>query len=802
MLRNYIKVAIRNLARQKIYSILNIVGLMLGLTACFLVGLYILDELSFDKFHYDAKNIHRVALHGKIAGQEIKTNSTCPPLSQALVNEVPGVEHATRLNTISNLVIKYDDKAFTEAEALYADSNFFEFFSFELEAGDVKTSLKEPNTVVMTASTAKRYFGDENAIGKIVTVGNENRAFSVTGIVKEPPTNSHIQFELLLSSESDENMKSNFWTNNGLYTYYRINPLTAVNQVDDKLKELVLKYVGPEIEEGFGMSFKDFEEQGGVYGYYSVPFLATHLYTQELDDDITPKSDVKYVYIIGAVGLFILVIACINFMNLSTARSAGRAKEVGLRKTLGSVRSALIGQFLSESFIYVILATTLALGSVYLLLPAFNILSGKELTMYNLFNPTTVSLLLGVVLLVGFLAGSYPAFYLTAFNPVDVLKGKVRSGVRSKGVRSTLVVVQFAISITLIICTLVVFDQLTYIQERNIGLDKKNVLILRNTRRLTTNMEVFREKLSQETGIVGSSYTNNAFPGVNNTTVFQIAGTEQNRIMGAYYADYNQLDVLKIDLVSGRYFSPEFLSDSTACVINEAAVKELGWTDDPINQKLTNFNSEEPFDMRVIGVMKDFNFESFKSQVRPLVLMYAPTNNNMLIRYEGNSKEMISKVELLWKEYAASDPFEFAFLDQGYNDLFKEEEKLSELFTVLTSIAIVIACLGLFGLASFTAEQRTKEIGIRKVMGASVTTISSLLSKEFMILVGIAFGIASVLAWYFMDMWLESFAFRIELSLFVFIIGGAIAVAIAWFTISFHFIKAARSNPTTALRYE
>ncbi|NJN41422.1 MAG: hypothetical protein HC811_03455 [Flammeovirgaceae bacterium] len=341
-----------------------------------------------------------------------------------------------------------------------------------------------------------------------------------------------------------------------------------------------------------------------------------------------------------------------------------------------------------------------------------------------------------------------------------MLKGKVRSGLRSKGIRSTLVVVQFAISIALIICTMVVFDQLNYLKDRHIGLDKHNVMVLDNTRRLDKNMEVFKEKLDAQSGIIKASYTNNPFPGVGNTTVFQTAGTDDNRIMGTYFADDDHLEVLKIEMVKGRYFSKEFKSDSSVCVLNEAAVKELGWTDDPINQKLTNFNGPEPFDMTIIGVMKDFNFESFKSPIRPLVLMYTPTANRILIRYEGESKEAIAKIETLWKEYASNEPFEYGFLDQRYNDLFKEDQKLSELITVLTSIAIVVACLGLFGLASFTAEQRTKEIGIRKVMGASVTTISSLLSKEFMVLVGIAFVIASFMAYYLMDRWLETFCLQ------------------------------------------
>ena len=442
----------------------------------------------------------------------------------------------------------------------------------------------------------------------------------------------------------------------------------------------------------------------------------------------------------------------------------------------------------------------LAITSVYLLLPAFNLLSAKALVFNAMLTPIMLSAVIGIFLIVSLLAGGYPAFYLTSFNPVDVLKGKVKSGMKSKGVRSALVVVQFTISIFLIISTMVVYNQLSYLQEKNIGLDKQNVLILRNTRRLANNMDVFKESLNNQVGIK-ASYTNNVFPGVNNTTVFRTAGTDQDRILGTYYADYDHLDVLKIEIADGRNFSKEFPSDSTACLINEAAMKELGWTD-PLNQKLVNYNAEKPFDMQVIGMVKDFNFESFKSKVRPLVIQLTKKSNNMLIRYDGPAKNAISKVEEQWKKIAANEPFEYAFLDQNFDELFREEQKLGELFTVMTGIAIFVACLGLLGLASFTAEQRTKEIGIRKVMGATVSSVSTLLSKEFMLLVAISFVVATGFTWYAMDSWLNTFAYRIELGVGVFLMGGIIAASIAWLTVSFHFIKAARSNPSDSLRYE
>jgi putative ABC transport system permease protein len=802
MFQNYLKIALRNILKHKFYSALNIAGLALGLASCFLIGLYLLDELTFDKFHKDHENIYSVALHGRIGGQEIYTSSSCPPAAQAMVQGIPGVEAATRLRAYGNVVMKYEDKAFTETEAFFADSNFFDFFSFRLIQGDPKQVLKEPNTLVMTQRAAQRYFGNEPAVGKIVTVGNDNRAYTVTGIAEEAPGNSSIRYDILFSAISDENMKSLVWLNNGLNTYIRKNPNTTVASVDDKLEEFVMEKVGPELEKVFGISFAEFEKNGGIYSYYIFPAEDIHLFQAELMDSLRPKSDIKYVYILGAVGAFILVIACINFMNLSTARSASRAKEVGLRKTLGSQRSKLVLQFLSESFVYTLAGTVIAVIAVYLLMPSFQLLSGKTISFTAMLQPVMLMGVAGVFVVVAFMAGSYPAFYLTSFKPVEVLKGKMKSGMKSKGIRSALVVVQFFISITLIISTIIVYNQLNYLQEKNIGMDKQNVMILRNTGRLDKNRESFKEAIEAQSGIVSASYTNNVFPGVNNTTVFRVAGTDQDRILGTYYTDYDQLKTLRFEMVQGEFFTKGHVADSSVCVINEAAVKEFGWEGDVLKRKITNYNGEKPFDMQVIGVVKDFNFESFKMKVRPLVIQFFPVGNNIAIRYDGSAKDAVEKVKSEWKRIAPNDPFEYVFLDQNFDELFREEQRLGQVFTVLTGIAIFVACLGLLGLASFTAEQRTKEIGIRKVMGASVSSVSTMLSREFMILVGIAFVMACAVAWYAMDAWLSSFAYRIPLTAGAFVISGALAAAIAWLTVSYHFIKAARSNPSESLRYE
>jgi putative ABC transport system permease protein len=803
MLKNYFKVALRNIRKHKFYSAINILGLAAGVTSCLFIILYISDELSYDKFHAGAENIYRIGLEGKIGDQEIRTASSCPPLASAMAKEIPGVESSIRVSPRGNSVFKYEDKSFTEEQIVYTDSNFFEFFSFRLIEGDPATALKEPNSIVLTERIAKKYFDKGSAIGKLITVGNDNRTFKVTGIAEEPPFNSHFRFGSLLSTSSQKDYYDNgIWLNNSLYTYFRKTPATSVESVNAKLEELVVKYTAPQIEQFIGITIQKFKEQGNKYSYVSYPMLDSHLHST-WNDEITPTNDIAYVYVFGAAGIFILIIACINFMNLSTARSAGRAKEVGLRKTLGSFRGQMVSQFLAESTVYGLLAVILAIGACYALMPQFNLLAGKQLTFASLWSTEFITGGVVLVLLIGLLAGSYPAFYLTSFSAVEVLKGKVRAGMRSKGIRSGLVVFQFALSIVLIICTVVGYQQIDYLQSRHMGLDKHNVLVVSNTGRLNTNQEAFKNSLLEKTGIEKASFTNNVFPGVNNTTAFRTAGDGKDHIMGTYYADYDHLDVMKFELTEGRFFSKDFPSDSSAAIINEAAAREAGWPT-AVGEELIAFNGPNNQEQRlkVVGVVKDFNFESFKTDVRPMVIRLTRTSGNLLIRYSGSPEVVLKDAETLWKQYASGDPFEYSFLDQNFDELFRDEQRLSGLFWVVTSLAIFIACLGLFALAAFTAEQRTKEIGIRKAMGASVFGITALLSKEFTILVIVSVVLAIAPAWLLLNFWLEQFAYHIDVSVLVFVFSGLAALIIAWLTVAFHAIKAALAKPVNSLRYE
>lgn len=801
MLRNYFKVALRNILKYKFFSAINILGMTIGIVSCLLLVLYVADELSFDRFHKNADRLYQLGLHGKLAGQDIRTATTAPPIAATLVAEIPEIEAATRLANFNETTVRYEDKTFLEKRFMVADSNFFEFFTFRLLEGDAKTCLREPNAIVLTEDMATKYFGNSPALGKLLAIGNDNKTYKVSGVTGNVPTNSHFTFDALISASSRDDMKTTVWLNNYMYTYFMLRENTQIETVNAKYLALVEKYIGPELEKFMGITLKQMRDQGGEFGYYSTALPDLHLHSNS-NDNLEAGGNIMYVYFFMGIGAFIIAIACINFMNLSTARSAGRAKEVGLRKTLGSLRSQLVGQFLAESVIYSLVAVVLALVASYFLLPYFNLLSGKELTLQAFTQPWFIGGIVALIVFVGIIAGSYPAFYLTSFNAVEVLKGKVRSGMKSRGVRSFLVIFQFALSIFLIIFTVVVYQQITYMQDKNLGIDKNNVLVLRNTWRLGNNKEAFRNALGQQTGVAKVSYTNNNFPGVNSTTIFKAAGDEQDHIMGLYYADFDHKDVLRFDMKEGRYFSKDYPSDSLGIIINEAAAKEFGYTQSALDQEILYNDDNVMKRLKVVGVMKNFNFESFKTQVRPLAILLTKNSGNLLVRYEGSPKEVVARIEQLWKQQGPNEPFEYTFMDDNFDSLFRSEQRMAKLFSVFSGLAIFIACLGLFALAAFTAEQRTKEIGIRKAMGASSTGLVLLLSKEFTRLVIVAFVPAAAVGWYVSDHWLQSFAYRIDVDPMVIVFSGLASISIAWLTVGYQAIKAAASDPVKALRYE
>jgi putative ABC transport system permease protein len=802
MVRNFIKIALRNITKQKLFSLINILGLSIGITASLFVALYVIDELSYDQFHTDIDAMYRIDLEGRISGQDVVTTSSCPPLGAAMANEIPEIRAYLRMQPLSNILVRYEAETFVEERGLIqADSNFFTFFDFILREGDKNTVLDEPNTVVITENIAKKYFGNEPAVGKQLSFFNSGESYKVTGVAANPPSNSHFHFSMLLSSTGEERFESQIWLNNSYNTYIKgFSPLD-IPLVNTKIAGLTKKYVGPQIEQFMGSTFDEFIEQGNAYGYVLRPVTSIHLYSN-IDDEIEAGGNIKYVYIFMAIGIFIILIASINFMNLATAKSAGRAKEVGLRKTFGSARGQLINQFLVESLIFSVLSAIIAIALSYLLLPAFNNIAGKTIAVSTLFSFNMMAMVAGLALFVGIIAGSYPAFYLTSFHPSEVLKGKVKSGAKSGKLRGILVVAQFSISIILIVCTIIVYQQLRYTQTMNLGFDRENVVVVQNTTRLGNERMAFKNNLMGLSDIATASYTNCIIPGVNNTTVFRTPGAEIDHLMGTYLADYEQLKALGFELAEGRNFSRDFSSDSTAVLVNEATVKEMGW-ENPIGEKLWYFGDYAQI-LTVVGVVKDFNFESLHSVVRPLVIRYLSEANLLVVRFKKGvpPAEAIATIKAEWQKIDDNEMFQYKFLDENFDALYRSEQRLGQIFFLFTGIAIFIASLGLFGLAAFVAEQRTKEIGIRKALGASVPGISVLLSREFVKYVVLALLIAIYPAYYVMSGWLESFAYRVDISLWVFLFSGLLALAIALLTVSYQAIKAALVNPVESLKYE
>ncbi len=808
MLLNYLKVAIRNLIRNKFYSFINIFGLTVGITATMLIVLFVNDELSYDRFHTNSDRIYRVGVKGILSGAEFNMATSCSPMASALVAEFPEVESAIRITQFTNVVLKNEEDVFTEPKMLLADSNFFEFFTFELIEGDMKTALKGPNQIVLTEAAALKYFGydgknQESPIGMILNVFTSGRACKITGIAKDPPKNSHFIFEVILSMPSWSASQSTQWTSNNLYTYFTIREDADIENTKLKFNGLVEKYVGPEIEQFLGMSLSEFKNGGGDYGYVVEPLTDIHL-KSTLGDQIEPGGNITYLYIFTAIAVFIIFIAAINFMNLSTARSSNRAKEVGVRKTVGALRSGLMVQFLAESIFLSMISMVLALALIYLVLDGFNQISAKTLT----FNPIDNFWLPGGIFMVSFftglISGIYPAVYLTSFRPVEVLKGKLRAGLKSSGIRNVLVVFQFTISIILIICTTVVFRQLIHMQNKNLGLNKENVLVIDNARGLGSNFNAFIDNLKTYPEFLNVSSSNQLPPNIfNNSTFRPVGDKETDHLIYFYSADYDHLKTIGMEMANGRFFSRDFPSDSNAIVLNQAAMRQIGWEDHESRQIFTFNNSMDDPPMDVIGVVRDFNFETLKNEIKPLAIILSPQSNLISIKLaSGNLQDRIKLVEDKWKVFAPNAPFEYTFLDQDFAALFKTEQQLGKIFTIFTVLGIFIACLGLFGLSTFAAEQRAKEISIRKVMGASLGSIMTLLTKDFTKLVGISFLISIPLAYYSMSLWLDGFAYKVEIGVITIIASGLSALLITWITVSYQSFKAGNASPVNSLRSE
>lgn len=810
MFRNYILTTLRILSRQKVYSAINIFGLTLGIASTLLLILYIVDELSYDRFHPNTERIYRVTFEGKLQGQEFETSYTGIPMAEALQKDVPAIESTLRVAKWNTIPVRYEEKAFTEKRFLIADSNFFRFFGYELLVGNPKEVLNGPNKVVITESTARRYFdyqgkGDLSPIGKMFLIGSQGETKAeVTGIAADVPHNTHLKFDFILSITSSQMLDYPIWLNSSVITYFKILPNTSVESVNEKYDYFIKTYIAQEVQQYLQMDMKQLEESGSALKFHTQSLTDIHLHSQ-LSDELEPNGNIRYLYLFGMIAVFLIILACINFMNLSTARAANRAKEVGIRKTVGAFRNRLIGQFMLESYMYTIIAVLLALMVVSVTLNLFNAITAKNIAFNSLINPWFVGGLFVFTILVGLLAGSYPAFYLTSFRPAEVLKGKVRAGMRRSGVRNALVVFQFFISIALIIATLMVFQQLKFVQKQNLGFDKENIMNMLHTMNLKENGKAFKNELLQHPEISSATYVNRMPPDIDWNSTFRLMDSGQEHLLAVYLTDFDALKTMGYQLAEGRFFSREFPADSSRVLINETAMRQFGWDTFEGKKIFSRFNTLEGNELEVIGVLKDFNFETLKNNIRPMIILLGPEPNfEMGIRFAStDAQKNISLVESIWKKYAPDAPFEYSFLDSNFAAKYKTEQRMGEVFIIFTGLAIIIACLGLLGLATYSAEQRSKEISIRKVMGASVGQVVLLLSKDFARLILIACVLAIPLTWYLLDhYWLEGFAYRIGFEPWIMALAGFLALLVALVTISIKAFQAAVSNPVQSLRSE
>ncbi|PWU01253.1 MAG: cell division protein FtsX [Bacteroidetes bacterium] len=806
MFRNYFKIAIRNLWRNKIFSGINVFGLALGIATCLLIILFIQNELSYDRFNKKSDQIYRVVFRGSMEGGEIKEANVMPPVAQTFKNEYPEVLEATRIRNDGRPRISYGTKTYRESELAFADSNFFQVFSLPFIEGDPKTALLEPYSVVITRTTAKKFFGNEDALGKVLEFKDQKATLKVTGVIEDVPQNSHFHFDLFGSMSTLPEANSQTWLASNFFTYLVLPKGYDYKKLEAKFPLVVEKYISPQLKQAMGLTIQEFQKKGNKIGFYLQPLTDIHLHS-DLTGDIEAHGDIRYVYIFSAVAVFMLLLACINFMNLSTAGASKRAREVGVRKVLGSMKWELVRQFLVESFILTGLSMVIALLIVYWAIPIFNNLANQNLSLHLQSNKWVIPTLIGFAIFTGLLAGSYPAFYLSSFNPVTVLKGKFSSNKKSIGLRSGLVVFQFFVSICLIIGTTVVYRQLSYIQQKKLGYDRDQVMVVEEIYWLGQNKDAFRQQLLQDPRVArvsesgylpaGSSFSNNyfAYPDTKSTQMVKSV---------RYDVDYDYIPTLGMDIVAGRNFSKEFGTDSSGVILNETAARAFGWNQDALGHTITHLeNDGKKFTYHVVGVVKDFHFRSLHEMITPLVMIMDRDYSFMIVKTKTKDIQgLIETMKQKWTALTSESPFIYSFLDDRFNNTYKAEQNIGNILGIFAGLTIFVACLGLFGLATFTAEQRTKEIGIRKVLGANVSGIVSLLSKDFLKLVFVAFIIACPVAWFVMNKWLQEFAYRTQINWWIFVSAAFIAIIITIITISFQAIKAALANPVNSLRSE
>ena len=818
MLTNYLKIAWRTLRKQGGYTVINVVGLALGLACCLLITLYVADELSYDRFNAKADRTYRLHSDVKFGGDVMNMAVTPDPLGPTLKQDYPQVEQFTRLHQEGTWSVSRagTTSVVREDNITFADSTLFDVFTLPLVEGryagaDPKRALTQPNSVVISEAAAIRHFGKENPVGQTLLFNKQ--PYKVTALMRDIPANSHFPADFLLSMSNDDYGWGQ-WLSMNHHTYVVLKPGVDAAVFAKNLDAVVEKYVGPQVKSFLGASLAQFRQANNRFRFTMMPLTDIHLRSKQTIQ-LAPVGDIRYVFVFSAVALFILLIAGINFMNLATARSANRAKEVGVRKVLGSGQGQLINQFMTESVLTTTLAMMLAVGLVAAALPLFNDVAAKHLTISQLTTPFWLLMLLTVPLVVGLLAGVYPAVFLSSYRPIAVLKGKLvassgRALLSSARLRSGLVVFQFMMSVLLIIGTIVVYRQMTYIQTRNLGFNRDQVLVVNGAEGLGKQAETFRQAVLQLPGVVNGTVSG-FLPTPSyrsNSSFFPKGQIEQQKavIMQRWGIDYDYIKTMGMQMTQGRDFSQSFGADSSGIILNETAAKLFGGKA-IIGKRIAMFidaANKQAKTFTVIGVVKNFNYESLRQEVGALAMLLTGSTGAVSFRLNAgtNVPALVRQIEANWKRMAPGQAFSYAFLDDNFDQMYRAEQRVGTLTLVFSILAVLIACLGLFGLAAFTAEQRTKEIGVRKVLGASVFSLIALLSKDFLKLVLIAIVIASPLAWWAMHRWLQDFAYRVDIGWWVFALAGALAVGIALLTVSFQSIRAALMNPVKSLRSE
>jgi putative ABC transport system permease protein len=811
MLQTYIKIAIRSLIHNKGYSAITIFGLSIGLAVSLLCFLYVKDELSYDKFNDKSERIYRINSDITYSGKSMQGASAPTPMAQTLKKDFPEVEESTRLGKYGSQLVKSDRAFAREQNIIYADSTVFEVFTLPFITGNPKKSLTEPGSVVVTRQMALKYFGTADALNRTLVFDNgETRR--VTGVMQDMPHQSHFSADFLLPVYETKDAKVNKWGNHIFNTYVILKSGTDPKSVEAKFERVIQTYMDPALRQYFQTTLAETRKAGNNFSYSLMPLPDIHLYSNR-EGELSPNGSIQYFYIFLIIGLFIFLIAVFNFVNLTTARSSKRAREVGVRKVMGSNRSVLVFQFLSESMLTTFLALLTGIVLLYTLLPAFNALAARELSFSDAINPQTILTVLAGTVVVGLLAGIYPAFYLSSFQPANALKGGLKVFSSRQGLRSYLVVFQFAMSVLLIIGTLLINQQLSYIRTKRVGFDKEQVLVVKTGQPTASDLMVFKNEVLQNPSVKAGTVSG-FLPVISqrwNDMWFAKEQTDGKFAvnMQEWMVDADYIKTLNLELADGRNFIAGSTADMDGVIINESAAKRFGY-ENPVGKTIHKTGDEK---VTIIGVVKDFHYESLRTKIEPLGLFVSSAALGSSVEkgalgavsFKLDTKDIaasLNSIGKVWKKTAAGKPFEYSFLSEDFDAMYRAEQRVENLFSAFASIAILIACLGLFGLSAFSAEQRTKEIGVRKVLGASVASITTLLSKDFLKPVLLAITIASPVGWYAMDFWLRGFAYKVEIQWWVFVLAGFITIVIALLTVSFQSVKAALMNPVRSLKSE